>query len=52
MAKKSNDLLISELTAKYQVLADIDMKKHKDIVIHITVFDQREMADHFKEEEK
>ena len=45
MAKKYNELLVSELQAKYNVLAEIDMKKHKDIVIHIAVFDQREMAD-------
>ena len=45
MAKKYNELLVSELQAKYNVLAEIDMKLHKDIVIHIAVFDQREMAD-------
>ena len=31
MEKKSNDLLISELTAKYRVLTEIDMKNHKGI---------------------
>jgi|TARA_R100000808_G_C2153645_1_gene164057 hypothetical protein len=42
MAKKSSDLLISELTAKYQVLADIDMKNHKGIRIEIIVYDENE----------
>ena len=28
MAKKYNELLVSELQAKYNVLAEIDMKKH------------------------
>ena len=42
MAKKSNDLLISELTAKYRVLTEIDMKNHKGIRIEIMVYDEEE----------
>ena len=45
MAKKYNELLVSELQAKYNVLADMDMKRHKNIVIHISVFDERQMLD-------
>ena len=45
MAKKYNELLVSELQAKYNVLSEIDMKKHKHIVIHITVFDERELVE-------
>ena len=40
MAKKSNDLLVSELTAKYRFLADIDMKNHKGIRIEVMVYDE------------
>lgn len=42
MARKSNDLLISELTAKYNVLADLDMKNHKGIRIEVLVYDEEE----------
>ena len=49
MAKKYNELLDSELQAKYNVLAEMDMKTHKNIVIHISVFDEREMLDDFKD---
>ena len=42
VAKKSNDLLVSELTAKYRVLAEIDMKNHKGIRIEIMVYDEEE----------
>ena len=52
MAKKYNELLVSELQAKYNVLAEIDMKKHKNIVIHVLVCDEREVLDDLKEEEK
>tara|TARA_Y100000004_G_C8802792_1_gene364205 strand:- start:519 stop:677 length:159 start_codon:yes stop_codon:yes gene_type:complete len=52
MAKKYNELLVSELQAKYNVLAEIDMKRHKNIVIHISVFDEREMLDDIEEGKK
>ena len=42
MVRKSNDLLISELTAKYNVLADLDMKNHKGIRIEVLVYDEEE----------
>ena len=42
MEKKSNDLLISELTAKYRVLTEIDMKNHKGIRIEIMVYNEEE----------
>ena len=40
MAKKNNDLLISELNAKYQVLADIDMKNYPGVRIEVIVYDE------------
>ena len=42
MVDRMNDLLISELTAKYKVLADIDMKNHKGIRIEVLVYDEQE----------
>ena len=42
MAKKSNPLLISELTAKYRVLADIDMKNYPGVRIETIVYDEDE----------
>ena len=40
VAKKNNDLLISELNAKYQVLADIDMKNYPGVRIEVIVYDE------------
>ena len=41
-SKMSNDLLISELKAKYEHLANRDMIEFQDIVIEINVYNSEE----------
>ena len=43
MAKKSNSLLLSEITADCRKFADDLMNKHKDIVIFFDVHDQEDL---------
>ena len=42
--EKNNELLISELQSKFNRLAAVHMENHKDILIHVNVFDMSDMA--------